>query len=336
MTSSEFAPYARIVKQMLPRALRDDFHIRWVEHRISRDAYVCGVEAASGLVMKFEVMDPRDGLWFPMDANLCRAIPEVFRRRSGFKPKCDAWTLLALWSLAAKLTVTSREAVGARPKGVMGLRIEFPMSALLRELRYQRRRRRPGRANDFTSGDWRSVRESLTRLAEVPAAFQYSPKRDAKRLRTYKATLISVDASGDVHGRGAGGRNQVIATLNFYTGVSDRFFVKLSRSLFAYRGALDEVDTRVVLWLARKHRGSTKRGGGMQRRWDFWVDLDQLAAALRLRPQHPSEARRRLVRAFGHLDDLWLVEQFRHDAGEPARLWVELSPMFFHDPDAER
>jgi hypothetical protein len=323
--------------------MRNDGDFVEIRHRYTDDVYECVFQMPDGQKQVIEVMDPQASTFFLLDRNVCLAAPSIFHRGSGLKPKYDAMALLGLWSLAPKLPDANRM-VMPLGYGMNGLRIEFNLGQLLRELRVVRSRYREHYdLPDFPANAWRDVKASLKRLAEVPVEFRYTialkdgenrkrKPRIARRL--FRGSLISIDVPDGLVGtkEKTAGKQEIVVTLNVYDGVLNKYYVLVSRCLFELRDKLDEIDTRVLLWLIHRHRGRNVRGFFLHD-WRFRVDLDKVAGpdVLELRKGHMKEARERLRGSLKKLAELGVL---KIDTEDEAGIGVELSRGFFHEEES--
>jgi len=367
---------ARIAER-LPLETRGTFRLAAVKHNYYDDVFECQVVLDGAAVVKvavadsehgerevavvvspsvtMQILDPEHSTHFALDKNVCCAVPQVFQRGSALKPKVDAWTLLGIWSLADKLPHTSKEVIRTG-LDVRGLRIAVSSTALLREIREARRRFGRGHElPDYCGNAWREVRASLLRLAEVIVSFPYTtlvtPTKGRSRKprvahRVFKGSLLSVDVPDpsiewrDVGGDAAErvGRQLCNVTLNLYDGVENNYYVLVSRCLFDLREDLDEVDTRLLLWLVARHRGRNGRGRGgrrFQHTWEIRVDPRDLVSVgvVRARRRHTGEAVGRLWESLEKLHRLGPIAALERRGDGVAM--VTLSPAFFHDDGAK-
>ncbi|MEZ4271037.1 MAG: hypothetical protein R3C68_06280 [Myxococcota bacterium] len=261
------------LEKRLPARLRDTAVLRGVSHNYASGTYSCSVQLPDGTRKTYVLDDPEAEREFHVEANIIQAVSEVFHRGSDLRPKYDAWVLLGLWSLASRYPAESA-VVSPTGLGVRAFRMKLSVGRLLGEMRYVRRRDRDGRRRrDYDGNDWRKVRQSLERLAEVTVEFRYTvlgptPKRGkpAVHRRIFKGSLISIDLPDSSKGwweddEPPAGREPVFVNLNLYDGIESGYFVLLSRYVFELRPHLDEVDTRLFTYLAYRHRGRAGKKG---------------------------------------------------------------------------
>lgn len=271
---------------------------------------------------------PGDEVCFPIDASLCDALAANLGRAKRLRAS-DVWTLLGLWWLARRAAPAAKS-VGTM-RGSRAVSFAFRLVELLDVLAYPRRRQRTAGAAEFHGEDWKAVRESLDRLAGTAVEIHYSApattspparRRSVFERRRFKGSLIALDQPE----RGVGGERRV--TLAIYDGVLSRFFVLVRRRVLDLRASLSETDTRLVLWLARRHRGRT-HAGCVQHRWRLRLDVAELSAAgvLTIRRGRPGEARDRLIASCARLADLGVLQRYDDDGRD---LHVELGERFFH------
>ena len=332
------------VRERLPADQQDGAFVAGISHRYLDDLYDCRVELPDGTTARMAILDPAAGTFFRLEANVCEAVPQIFRRGSGLKPKVDAWTLLGLWSLAGKLP-PSRRSVVRTGYGVRGVSMRLRPAELMREIRIARARYGRGYdLPDFPRHAWQQVTDSLARLAGVTVAFGYTVVKPAKAKnssvthRMFKGSLVTIDVPGNpdawwsgAEADGRAGRRDVFVTLNLYDGIESGYYVLVSRYLFELRQELDELDTRLLFWLVRRHRGR-RHGAEFEHEWDLGIGVDHLAerGVIQVRPGRHKRATERLRAS---LDKLMRLGVLRSVAGGEGGFRVRLSAAFFHDEE---
>ena len=258
-----------------------------------------------------------DDPYFRVDANLLAALPRVIHRANGFSPRIDLSTLLALHACADSLPSSCRT-VSEDAVGLTTLRTRYRPSALLETMGH--RRDRVGR-RDFSSDAWRTLRSSIRRLTAASVSIPYTVLdrdghwRTATRHLSYEGPVVLVDKAAD-------GRRFV--HLPVAGGLLTGFFVSIGRDVFDLRADLGEVDTRVLVWLLRQHRGRTKtqrRRRVLVHRSVLELDAGDVAAQLGLHGGHPSRGRAAVLIALRRLEDL---EVLGLDERDGATVVVEL------------
>jgi hypothetical protein len=285
--------------------------------------------------------------YFPVDANIVQTVPQQFRRRSGFAPKVDAWTLLALWSLAERISRGSEEIcdLGA---GIRGVRMKLLISTLMEELGIPRSKKHSGKKGkrDFQSHHWSEIKASLVRLGQTELKFEWTRKvKVSSKIKTkqkykivrqpFKDSLISLD-NGDPTGDSLDSdilkpRRTLFVTLALYNGIPGKYYVLVSRRLFALRPELDEIDTRLLFWLIRRHRGRGLRSEFLHF-WNLKIDLDEIAGSqgLNLATEKRKVNRERLTSTIEKLEEVGILKVLERDPLHPV---IQLSRGYFHNAE---
>lgn len=264
--------------------------------------------------------DAHDG-FFRIDTYLCRALAEQIGR--GGVPLSAARALLGLWDLAARAgnAVETLDADSWR-----GVTFRFHPGELLDVLGTPRARRRQGaRTLDFRGSAWTEIADALERLSE-PVTFAHRQGRG----RGDGPTLVS-GALAEVSHTDTGRR---LVTLGPYNGIETNYYVLISRRWLEARPRLGEAETRLALWLARRHRGG-RRNGRMRHTWWHTLRPRELSegGVLRARRGRPGEARRGLGDACEALERLGAIRVIDADS---AGVEVELGEGFFHGTREDR